>query len=31
VEKRWADLTSPAEFEALRAALVHLLTQLSGQ
>lgn len=31
VEKHWAELTSPAEFEALRAALLHLLTQLSGQ
>jgi DNA-binding MarR family transcriptional regulator len=28
VEKRWAQLTSPAEFEALRAALLRLLSEL---
>jgi DNA-binding MarR family transcriptional regulator len=28
VERRWAELTSPAEFEALRASLLHLLTEL---
>ena len=28
VEERWAALTSPAEFEALRAVLIHLLTEL---
>jgi DNA-binding MarR family transcriptional regulator len=28
VEQRWAQLTSPAEFEALRAALLRLLTEL---
>lgn len=28
VEQRWAALTSPAEFEALRASLLHLLTEL---
>jgi DNA-binding MarR family transcriptional regulator len=28
VEQRWARLTSPAEFEALRAALLRLLTEL---
>jgi len=28
VEKRWAQLTSPAEFEALRAALLRLLNEL---
>ena len=31
VEERWADLISPAEFEALRAALLDLLTQLRNQ
>jgi len=31
VEQRWAQLTSPAEFEALRASLLHLLTELTGQ
>jgi DNA-binding MarR family transcriptional regulator len=28
VEQRWAELTSPAEFEALRASLLRLLTEL---
>lgn len=28
VEKRWAELTSPAELEALRASLVNLVTKL---
>jgi DNA-binding MarR family transcriptional regulator len=28
VEERWAQLTSPEELEALRAALTHLLTEL---
>ena len=28
VEQRWAALTSPAEFEALRASLLHLLSEL---
>ena len=28
VEQRWAELTSPAEFEALRAALLRLLSEL---
>ena len=28
VEKRWAELTSPAEFEALRASLLRLLSEL---
>jgi DNA-binding MarR family transcriptional regulator len=31
VEKRWAQLTSPAEFGALRAALLRLLTELRSQ
>ena len=31
VEERWAQLTSPAEFEALRAALARLLTELRDQ
>jgi DNA-binding MarR family transcriptional regulator len=31
VEKRWAQLISPAEFEALRAALLRLLTELRSQ
>ena len=29
VEQRWAQLTSPAELEALRASLLHLLTAVS--
>ena len=28
VEQRWAEVTSPAEFEALRASLLRLLTEL---
>jgi DNA-binding MarR family transcriptional regulator len=31
VEKRWAELTSPEELEALRAALLHLLTELRAE
>jgi DNA-binding MarR family transcriptional regulator len=31
VEKRWAELTSPAEFEALRASLLRLLSELRDQ
>jgi DNA-binding MarR family transcriptional regulator len=31
VEERWAQLTSPAEFEALRASLVRLLAELRDQ
>jgi len=31
VEERWAQLTSPAEFEALRASLLRLLTELKDQ
>ena len=31
VELRWAQLTSPAEFETLRASLLHLLTELRDQ
>lgn len=31
VEQRWAQLTSPAEFEALRASLLRLLTRLKDQ
>jgi hypothetical protein len=31
VEERWARLTSPAEFEALRASLLHMLTELAEQ
>jgi DNA-binding MarR family transcriptional regulator len=31
VEERWAELIGPAEFDALRAALVHLLTELRNQ
>jgi DNA-binding MarR family transcriptional regulator len=31
VEQRWAQLTSPAEFEALRASLLRLLTRLTDQ
>ena len=31
VEERWAELTSPAEFEALRTALARLLTALRDQ
>ena len=28
VEERWADLISPQELEALRASLLHLMTEL---
>jgi DNA-binding MarR family transcriptional regulator len=31
VENRWAELTSPEELEALRASLLHLLTELRTQ
>jgi len=31
VERRWAELTSPAEFEALRASLLRLLSELRDQ
>jgi DNA-binding MarR family transcriptional regulator len=31
VEERWAELSSPAELEALRASLLHLLTELRAQ
>lgn len=31
VEEHWAELTSPEELEALRAALLHLLTELKTQ
>lgn len=31
VEQRWAQLTSPAEFEALRASLLRLLAELNDQ
>ena len=31
VEQRWAELTSPAEFEALRASLMRLLSELRDQ
>jgi DNA-binding MarR family transcriptional regulator len=31
VEQRWSALTSPAELEALRTSLLHLLTELQGQ
>jgi DNA-binding MarR family transcriptional regulator len=31
VEERWAQLTSPAEFEAMRASLLRLLTELKDQ
>jgi DNA-binding MarR family transcriptional regulator len=31
VEERWAQLTSPAEFEALRASLLRLLSELKDQ
>src|SRR5215475_7407613 len=31
VEQRWAQLISPAEFEALRASLLRLLTELRNQ
>jgi DNA-binding MarR family transcriptional regulator len=31
VEERWAQLTSPAEFDALRASLLRLLTELRDQ
>ena len=31
VEERWADLISPAEFETLRATLLHLLDALKDQ
>jgi hypothetical protein len=30
VEERWAQLTSPEELEALRASLLHLLTELKA-
>jgi hypothetical protein len=30
VEEHWAQLTSPVQLEALRASLLHLLTELSG-
>jgi DNA-binding MarR family transcriptional regulator len=30
VEQRWAEVTSPAELEALRTALLHLLTKLDA-
>jgi hypothetical protein len=30
VEQRWAELTSPEELEALRAALLRLLTGLGN-
>jgi DNA-binding MarR family transcriptional regulator len=30
VERRWAELVSPAELESLRAALLHLLTELGA-
>ena len=30
VEEHWAQLTSPEELEALRASLLHLLTELRG-
>ncbi len=31
VEERWAQLSSPEELEALRASLLHLLTELRAQ
>jgi DNA-binding MarR family transcriptional regulator len=31
VEERWAELTSPDELEALRASLLHLLTELRAR
>ena len=31
VEQHWAELTTPAELEALRASLLHLLTELRTQ
>jgi len=31
VEERWAQLTSPSEFQALRASLLRLLTELKDQ
>jgi DNA-binding MarR family transcriptional regulator len=31
VEKQWAELSSPDELEALRASLLHLLTELRAQ
>jgi DNA-binding MarR family transcriptional regulator len=31
VEKRWAELTSPVEFEALRASLLRLLSELRDE
>ena len=31
VERRWTELTSPDELEALRASLLHLLTELRAQ
>jgi DNA-binding MarR family transcriptional regulator len=31
VEERWAELTSPEELEALRASLLHLLTELRAK
>ena len=31
VEEQWAQLTSPEELEALRASLLHLLTELRSQ
>jgi hypothetical protein len=30
VEERWAGLTGPTEFEALRGTLLRLLTDLGG-
>jgi DNA-binding MarR family transcriptional regulator len=31
VEERWAELTSPEELEALRASLLHLLSELRAR
>ncbi|HUA28421.1 MAG TPA: MarR family transcriptional regulator [Streptosporangiaceae bacterium] len=31
VEERWAELIGPAEFDALRASLLHLLTELRNE
>ena len=31
VEKRWAQLTSPEELEAVRGSLLHLLNELRAQ